>query len=640
MGLRARPMAWWELASVSRADRITDGASKVVGARRAYAESCISARSLLASGDAAAAIAVLEPVVAEAPSAIDAHRLLGVALLELGNPSRARRPLEIALEGDPVDLVAQVGIAEVEEATEGSAVAFRAWRRAWEVEPGFGLVSTRLREIRRTQLAEGAATVPFTTDGSIDGPIAHTHPSLARARLRAGLYHHAMLDAMEALRHDRSRVDVQLLLAEAWWRSGESEVAHDVAASILEVSPNCVAANLLVAVHRRSVSRDPRQQVERARQADPFDRIAHILFAGRDIPPIMDDAWGGDQWSASRASYGEWPVVAVMPRAVAVIRAQLAAEKAAAEEAERARLEAEAEARRRKAAEEAAKKPAAGAFKGTGVISDTPAKAGGDKADDAGAAPPKPSGFKGIGVIAEEEPGFKTKSRRPAGAPPSAEAPNTPPTTAGPLPSDAPNTAGAPASSGDEPAPSHPPGSPSQPAEASAAPPSVDPIPTSGVSTNGSVQSPNTAVAEQASAGVPAVDRPPSVDAEAPPTSLGTAQRSEKTTFSAPASDLAAPVSAAEAPPATDQTRALTGVPVSVPTGTARAVPGESRAVEASLDHEAKSPLVTANNRKSGSDGDYTDLDVAGLRASADVAFYERRFTEAVHAYAALLRRI
>ena len=173
-------------------------------------------------------------------SAIDAHRLLGIALLESGEAARARRPFEVALEGDPFDLVAQIGLAEVEEATEGPAVAFRAWRRAWELEPGFEPVSNRLREIRRVQVAEGTATLPFTTDGTIDGPVAHTHSSLARARLRAGLHHHAILDTMEALRHDRSRVDVQLLLAEAWWRAGESEVAHDVAASILESAPNCV----------------------------------------------------------------------------------------------------------------------------------------------------------------------------------------------------------------------------------------------------------------------------------------------------------------------------------------------------------------------------------------------------------------
>ena len=53
----------------------------------------------------------------------------------------------MALEGDPFDLVAQIGLAEVEEATEGPAVAFRAWRRAWELEPGFEPVSNRLREI-------------------------------------------------------------------------------------------------------------------------------------------------------------------------------------------------------------------------------------------------------------------------------------------------------------------------------------------------------------------------------------------------------------------------------------------------------------------------------------------------------------
>jgi len=75
MGVRARPMAWWELASVSRADRITEGAAKATGARRAYAEACITSRTLLSNGDAASAIATLEPVVSESIAAIDAHHL-------------------------------------------------------------------------------------------------------------------------------------------------------------------------------------------------------------------------------------------------------------------------------------------------------------------------------------------------------------------------------------------------------------------------------------------------------------------------------------------------------------------------------------------------------------------------------------
>jgi Flp pilus assembly protein TadD len=100
MGVRARPMAWWELASVSRADRITEGAAKATGARRVYAETCISARASMASGDLSSAITALEPISAESPSAIDAHRLLGIALLESGEAARARRPFEVALEAD------------------------------------------------------------------------------------------------------------------------------------------------------------------------------------------------------------------------------------------------------------------------------------------------------------------------------------------------------------------------------------------------------------------------------------------------------------------------------------------------------------------------------------------------------------
>lgn len=622
MGVRARPMTWWELASVSRADRITEGAARATGARRAYAEACIGAQTSIASGDLSGAITALEPITAGSPSAIDAHRLLAIALLESGDAARARRPFEVALEGDPFDLVAQIGLAEVEEATEGPAVAFRAWRRAWELEPGFEPVSVRLRDIRRVQVAEGTATLPFTTDGTIDGPVAHTHPSLARARLRAGLHHHAMLDAMEALRQDRSRVDVQLLLAEAWWWSGETEVAHDVAASILESAPNCVAANLLVAVHRRSVSRDPRLQVERARQADPFDRIAHQLFAGRDVPPIMDEAWSGDQWSASRATYGEWPVVAVMPRAVAVVRAQLAAEKAAAEAAERARIEAEAEARRRKAAEEAAKKPAAGAFKGTGVISDAPPKPAGGKSEDADAAPPKPAGFKGSGVIADDEPTFKSKSRRPAGADPASLPPPTPI-------SETPRSA-----------------EPSDPPDRAPSDGKSEAITRSPEAQDPSAAQPET-VAKQS-----AVDRQASVPdsaghaaqpAPAPDQApLGADNDNAGTAPMAPHASAATPTVGSTEPPVGTTIEARGENPPAAEASVADSAAGTSEVSRTNPPTGAEQTTpktdVTPARATSPPAGQGGSIDPELLRATADAAFRDRRFAAAVRAYAALLR--
>ena len=130
-----------------------------------------------------------------------------------------------------------------------------------------------------------------------------------------------MLEAVTALTQDKSRTDVQLLLAEAWWRSGETEIAHNIAASILEKFPFCVVANLLVALHRRVVSRDPRQQIERTREADPFDRIASSLFMGRDVPPLFDDQPVNASWSTVRSATGSWPVVMGSSQPIPVMKA-------------------------------------------------------------------------------------------------------------------------------------------------------------------------------------------------------------------------------------------------------------------------------------------------------------------------------
>ena len=613
MGERARPMAWWHLASVSRADRIADGAARATGARRAYAEACLAARQSIVNDDAGRAITILGPALADMPAGIDAQRLLGIAALETGDPRRARRAFEVALEGDPSDLVAQVGLAEVEEKTEGAAIAYRAWRRAWETDPGYEPVAARLREARRLQVAEGTTTAGFSTDGSIDGPIAHTHPSLARSHMRSGLHHHAMLDAIEALRLDRSRIDVQLLLAEAWWRTGDTEIAHDVSASILEVAPNCVAANLLVAVHRRVVARDPRQQVEKARQADPFDRIAHQLFAGRDVPPVMEDAWSGDQWSAARASYGEWPVVAVMPRAVQVVRAALAAEKDAAEEAARVAAEAAAEEARKKAAALAASKPGGGAFKGTGVITDP--GPGGAKAPSAGAASeaPKPPGFKTSGVITEPEPSAPATTRR---------RPPPPPPTPGPA---------APEPAAPEPA------APEQVATEPAAP---------------DLAASEPSAASAGIAGIPLASTPLSREA-GEGQGVGAPPRFEPVTSAAPV-DPPVPATTTSTPATASHPPALVGATldsappaVRVPPSPVRdASPGENvvdRRVAVSVPARENKPSEASNSTPEANGYPAAALDVGDLgelRMAADDALFRRQYIEAVRRYAAVLRRL
>ena len=309
MSGRRRPMAWWHVASGP--DAGLPGSGTLVGRSEAvasYGGTCLKVRDLLASDNAVEALRLSIPVAEQFPHGIDIHRLMGIAYLNKSDHFNARRAFDIALEGDPSDLVAQVGVAEVEEAVEGPAVALRAWRRAWEIEPGTEPIAARLREVQLRTANEGQ-TAPYGTAGQIDGPIPHTHASLVRTHLRSGLFEHAMLEAVTALTQDKSRTDVQLLLAEAWWRSGETEIAHNIAASILERFPFCVVANLLVALHRRVVSRDPRQQIERTREADPFDRIASSLFMGRDIPPLFDDQPVNGSWSTVRSTTGSWPVV-------------------------------------------------------------------------------------------------------------------------------------------------------------------------------------------------------------------------------------------------------------------------------------------------------------------------------------------
>ncbi len=175
-----------------------------------YGAHCQAARERLKQGDARAGAAAARRAAELAPRGLDAQRLLGVALLELGEARPALGAFQAALAGEPVDVVAQAGVAEAQERLGGAAAAETEWLRAWELLPGHPVVESRLQSAR-----EAAGAPPVTLQ-----PYPLTPAALSRVYLRGGLYEHAVTEARTALSRQPDRRDLHLTLAEAFWRSG------------------------------------------------------------------------------------------------------------------------------------------------------------------------------------------------------------------------------------------------------------------------------------------------------------------------------------------------------------------------------------------------------------------------------------
>ena len=263
--------AWSAVAAPAREPTVEAPAP-----RETYADACASAREHLHAGRASDAVREARRALESLPRGVDAQRLLGLALLEAGDARPAANAFAAALGADPLDVVAQVGLAESIEKLEGPGAAEAAWRRAWELEPGIDSVGERLQAARR---AAGVLDVR-------SGPPPLTRAALTRIHLRGRLFEHAAVEARAVLAREPERVDMRLSLAEACWRAGEVEAAGAVAAEIVERQPECIAATLLLAAHWQTEGRDASEFLARVQAIDPDGAIAQRLFDDREVPAL------------------------------------------------------------------------------------------------------------------------------------------------------------------------------------------------------------------------------------------------------------------------------------------------------------------------------------------------------------------
>ncbi|HEX2517420.1 MAG TPA: tetratricopeptide repeat protein, partial [Chloroflexota bacterium] len=222
-----------------------------------YATLCLQARSQLGAGDGVGAVASARRAVELLPRGLEGQRLLGLSLLATGDTRPALGAFQTVLAGDPLDVVAQAGVATAQEQIGGPASAEAEWLRTWELSPGLAPVEARLQQARE---AAGAPAMPAGRE-----PYPFTTAALARVYLRGGLNEHAVAEARAALTRQPERADLHLTLAEAFWRAGDGASAGAQAEHLLERLPDCAAANLLLAARWQAVGRDPAPLLSRVR---------------------------------------------------------------------------------------------------------------------------------------------------------------------------------------------------------------------------------------------------------------------------------------------------------------------------------------------------------------------------------------
>src|SRR5688500_5290816 len=166
------------------------------------------------------------------PKHLETYRLLGKAYLEYKRFKEAVDIFSRVLVSVPSDFVANVGMSIIRDEANKLDDAIWHMERAFETQPSNAAIQSELQRLYGRR------------DGVQPPRIRMTRGALAHMYVQGELYPQAISEIKSVLDEDGGRVDMQALLARAYYRSGLKNDAADVASSVLRTYPQCLDAKI------------------------------------------------------------------------------------------------------------------------------------------------------------------------------------------------------------------------------------------------------------------------------------------------------------------------------------------------------------------------------------------------------------
>lgn len=206
------------------------------------------------------AIAHCHHILTAYPKYLEAYRLLGKALLEEQRYGDAADVFQRLLSAIPDDFVAHAGMSIVREDEGNLEEAIWHMERAFDVQPSNAAIQEELRRLYRLR------------DGVEPPRIRLSRSALARMYLRGELYPQAIAETRAALTETPQRLDLLVLLAEAYLKAGQLAEAAETAKQILRRLPYCLVANqvMFTVFTASSQKSEAATYYQRLRQLDPY----------------------------------------------------------------------------------------------------------------------------------------------------------------------------------------------------------------------------------------------------------------------------------------------------------------------------------------------------------------------------------
>ncbi|MBI5353083.1 MAG: tetratricopeptide repeat protein [Chloroflexi bacterium] len=221
--------------------------------------------SLVEQGRTDEAVAHCHHILRTFPKNLETYRLLGKAYLESKRFGDAVDIFSRVLNAVPEDFIAHVGMSIIRDEQNKLDDSIWHMERAFESQPSNAAIQSELQRLYARR------------DGVEPLKIRMTRGALAFMYVQGELYPQAIAEVRSVLAEDPNRGDMKVLLARAYFRSGQKADASDMCAQLLKQYPYCLDANrIMMELLPATAGATESTQVYRTRvvEMDPYATFA------------------------------------------------------------------------------------------------------------------------------------------------------------------------------------------------------------------------------------------------------------------------------------------------------------------------------------------------------------------------------
>ncbi len=230
--------------------------------------------SMIEGGQLDEAVAHCQYILKTFPMHVDTYRLLGKAFLEARRYADAADIFQRVLMAVPDDFVSHVGMSIIRDDENKMDDAIWHMERAFEVQPSNSAIQGELRRLYGRR------------DGVEPSKIRLSRDALANMYSQGELFNQAIAEIRSVLAEDNNRPDLQVMLARAYYRSGQKVEAAEMAASLLKKYPYSLDSLRVLVDVLPGTARAENTQVYRQRlhNLDPYSSFTvNSVFASDQV---------------------------------------------------------------------------------------------------------------------------------------------------------------------------------------------------------------------------------------------------------------------------------------------------------------------------------------------------------------------